>query len=228
MNTRVLVVDDTVVFRRIISDALAALPGVEVVGTASNGKLALARLASLQPDLLTLDIEMPEMNGIEVLEALVAAGSKAGVIMVSSNTVRGGQITVRALELGAFDFITKPEGGSPEDNLVVLRASLLPVIRAFERRREIRSILGNKPFAEQASPGCGASREIGAAVRIRDPFDRRLDRRTERACGSSSRPAAKAGRTPVHRAAHASLVHPGTRGTVAVKERDPRERGRSW
>jgi two-component system, chemotaxis family, protein-glutamate methylesterase/glutaminase len=146
MTTRVLVVDDTVIFRRIITDALAALPGVEVVGTASNGKLALARLASLQPDLLTLDIEMPEMNGIEVLEAMASAGSKAGVIMLSSNTVRGGQITIRALELGAFDFITKPEGGSAGENLVLLRAGLLPIIRAFERRREIRSILHNKPL----------------------------------------------------------------------------------
>ncbi len=74
---RVLVVDDTVVFRRIVSDALAGVPGVEVVGTASNGKLALARMAALQPDLVTLDIEMPEMNGIEVLEAMAPAGLKA-------------------------------------------------------------------------------------------------------------------------------------------------------
>lgn len=166
MNTRVLVVDDTVVFRRIISDALAALPGVEVVGTASNGKLALARLASLQPDLLTLDIEMPEMNGIEVLEALASAGSKAGVVMVSSNTVRGGQITIRALELGAFDFITKPEAGSPEDNLALLRTSLLPIIRAFERHREIRSVLHNKPLRNKPLP---AAAPIGKSVRRHGP-----------------------------------------------------------
>src|SRR6202050_2948944 len=113
MSIRVLVVDDTVVFRRIVSDALTGMPGVEVVGTAANGKLAMSRMTALQPDMVTLDIEMPEMNGIEVLEAMASAGSKAGVIMVSSNTIRGGQITIRALELGAFDFITKPEGCSP-------------------------------------------------------------------------------------------------------------------
>jgi two-component system chemotaxis response regulator CheB len=152
MNTRVLVVDDTALFRRVISDALAAVPGVEVVGTASNGKLALARLASLQPDLITLDIEMPEMNGIEVLQSMASSGSKAGAIMLSSNTVRGGQITIRALELGAFDFITKPEGGSPEENRELLRGRLGPIIRAFERRREIRSILENKP----SKPGAAA------------------------------------------------------------------------
>ena len=141
MSIRVLVVDDTVVFRRIVSDALAALPGVEVVGTASNGKLALARIASLQPDMVTLDIEMPEMNGIEVLEAMGPAGLKAGVIMLSSLTVRGGEMTVRALELGAFDFITKPEGGTPSTNLTLLRERLMPIIRAYERRRDIRAML---------------------------------------------------------------------------------------
>ena len=76
MSTRVLVVDDTALFRRIVTDALAAMPGVEVVGTAANGRLALARLASLRPDLVTLDIEMPEMDGIEVLEAMSAGGSR--------------------------------------------------------------------------------------------------------------------------------------------------------
>ena len=125
MSTRVLVVDDTVVFRRIVSDALNGMPGVEVVGTASNGRLAMSRLAALQPDLVTLDIEMPEMNGIEVLEAMAAAGMNTGVIMLSSLTVRGGELTVRALELGAFDFLTKPEGGDKETNLSHLRARLL-------------------------------------------------------------------------------------------------------
>jgi two-component system, chemotaxis family, protein-glutamate methylesterase/glutaminase len=145
MSTRVVVVDDTAVFRRIVADALAGIPGVEVVGTAANGKLAMSRMAALRPDLVTLDIEMPEMNGIEVLEAMRPAGLQCGVIVLSSLTVRGGQLTVRALELGAFDFITKPEGGSPEKNLEALRSTLGPMVRAFDRRREIRSILGTGP-----------------------------------------------------------------------------------
>ena len=145
MSIRVLVVDDTVVFRRIVSDALAGIPGVEVVGTAANGKLALSRMAALQPDLVTLDIEMPEMDGIAVLEAMGRAGLKAGVIMLSALTTRGGEMTVRALELGAFDFITKPEGGTPSSNLTGLHNSLAPMIRAFERRRDIRRMLGVEP-----------------------------------------------------------------------------------
>jgi len=141
VSLRVLVVDDTVVFRRVVSDALAGLAGVEVVGTASNGNLALSRIACLQPDLVTLDIEMPEKNGIEVLEAMRAQGLHAGVIVLSSLTTRGGEMTVRALELGAFDFITKPEGGAPAANIARLRDMLQPVIRAFEQRRDVRMML---------------------------------------------------------------------------------------
>jgi two-component system chemotaxis response regulator CheB len=144
MSMRVLVVDDTAVFRRAVSDALGGLPGVEVVGTANNGRMALGRLAALHPDLMTLDIEMPEMNGIEVLEAM-AADSPIGVIVLSALTVRGGEMTMRALELGAFDFVTKPDGGSREESLGLLRDRLAPILRAFQRRREIRSILGGKP-----------------------------------------------------------------------------------
>jgi two-component system chemotaxis response regulator CheB len=140
-----LVVDDTVVFRRIVSSALEGIPDVEVVGAAANGKLALSRIAALQPDLVTLDIEMPEMNGIEVLEAMKSAGLNAGVIVLSALTARGGQLTVRALELGAFDFLTKSEGGSPEENLARLRNDLLPMVRAFERRRDVRKMLRREP-----------------------------------------------------------------------------------
>lgn len=101
MTTRVLVVDDASIFRRIISEALSGIPGVEVAGTAANGKLALARLASLQPDLITLDIEMPEMNGLEMLEAMRTLGIQTSVIVLSSRTVQGGELTIRALEAGA-------------------------------------------------------------------------------------------------------------------------------
>jgi two-component system chemotaxis response regulator CheB len=168
MSTRVLVVDDTVVFRRIVSEALAGIPGVEVVGTASNGRLAMSRLAALQPDLVTLDIEMPEMNGIEVLEAISTAGLSAGVIMLSSLTVRGGEMTVRALELGAFDFLAKPEGGNQEANLTHLRARLLPMIRAFERRREIRSILSGG--AAQPPPEAVPQRVNAPATLLHRPL----------------------------------------------------------
>ncbi|MGD0363230.1 MAG: chemotaxis response regulator protein-glutamate methylesterase [Bryobacteraceae bacterium] len=174
MSTRVLVVDDTAIFRRIVSDALTGLPGVEVVGTAANGRMALARMAALQPDLLTLDIEMPEMNGIEVLEAMTAGKAKAAVIMLSALTRRGGEMTVRGLELGAFDFLTKPEGGSAERNLEHLRSRLLPMIRAFERRREIRDMLrGEGPACALGIPpaaACATPRPARTARRAGAPL----------------------------------------------------------
>jgi len=135
MSIRVLVVDDTVVFRRVVSDALAGLPGVEVAGAAANGKQALSRLAILRPDLMTLDIEMPEMNGIQVLQHMQATGLKTAVIVLSALTVRGGELTVRALELGAYDFLTKPEGGTPQENVALLRSRLLPLVQALQERR---------------------------------------------------------------------------------------------
>lgn len=175
MSTRVLVVDDAVLFRRVVSDALAGIPGVEVAGSASNGKLAMAKLAALLPDLMTLDIEMPEMNGLEVLEAMKAAGSRTGVIVLSSQTLSGGSLTIRALELGAFDFVTKPEGGSPEENLLQLRQRMLPIVRAFERRGEIRTILAGSGLSGPGKPpvvgsGVVASGPMAARPRTGSPI----------------------------------------------------------
>jgi len=118
---RVLVVDDTVVYRKIVSDALDEMPGVEVVGTANNGKIAMSKIASLKPDLLTLDIEMPEMNGLEVLAHMKAEAPDVGAIMLSTFTYKGGEMTMKALELGAFDFINKPIDLTQLENTVMVK-----------------------------------------------------------------------------------------------------------
>jgi two-component system chemotaxis response regulator CheB len=143
MSLRVLVVDDTALFRRVISDVLAALPDVEVVGTAPNGKIALERAASLSPDLITLDIEMPEMTGLEMLDALRQRNLKCGVVMVSALTRKGSDLTIRALERGAFDFITKPNAGDQQTTLTSISSALAPIVSAYRRHLEIRSILKN-------------------------------------------------------------------------------------
>ena len=109
MRLRTLVADDSVLFRRVLADLLGALPEIEVVGTAGNGRLAVQRVRELQPDLLTLDMEMPEMDGLSVMDALKPVGSQTAIIVVSALTKKGGQLTMRALEKGAFDFITKPD-----------------------------------------------------------------------------------------------------------------------
>jgi two-component system chemotaxis response regulator CheB len=141
MTLRVLVVDDTVTFRKILNDVLADIPGVEVVGTAHHGKMALSRIQTLQPDLVTLDIEMPEMDGLEVLEAIHSQKIDVGVIMVSAFTRRGSELTIRALELGAFDFITKSTEGDYAQNRESIRNSLMPLLKAYTQRRDIRAIL---------------------------------------------------------------------------------------
>lgn len=135
---RTLVVDDTALYRRAISDVLHSIEGVEVLGVASNGRLALARMADLQPDLITLDLEMPELNGIEVLEAISTWPRRPGVIVLSSHTAQGSALTMRALELGAFDFVTKPEGSPVAQSLDVLRSHLAPVVKAFACRSALR------------------------------------------------------------------------------------------
>ncbi len=147
---RVLVVDDTVLYRKIVSDVLAELPDVEVVGAAHNGKAALTKIKILKPDLMTLDIEMPEMNGLQVLEHLRRQKADMGVIMLSTLTQEGGAMTMKALELGAFDFIPKPQSGTMADNRAAIKKALAPMVRAFARSRTIRGILGRstRPVAK--------------------------------------------------------------------------------
>ncbi|MBF0101617.1 MAG: chemotaxis response regulator protein-glutamate methylesterase [Desulfobacterales bacterium] len=142
---KVLVVDDTIVYRKIVTDVLTEIPEVEVVGTANNGKIALAKINSLKPDLVTLDIEMPEMNGIDVLSWIKKEHPEIGAIMVSTLTYEGGELTIKALELGAFDFISKPQGASMAENKKSIIDTLVPMIRAYSRRRDIRNILKGKP-----------------------------------------------------------------------------------
>lgn len=116
---KALVVDDTIVYRKIIGDTLKQIPGIEVVGTASNGKIALSKIKTLKPDLMTLDIEMPEMNGIELLQELQNMDSPPLVIMVSTQTHQGGELTLRALELGAFEVLSKLEVLEAKDGDII-------------------------------------------------------------------------------------------------------------
>jgi two-component system chemotaxis response regulator CheB len=132
---KVLVVDDTIVYRKAVSDILAEMPGIEVVGVAHNGKIAVSKIQTLKPDLLTLDIEMPEMNGIEVLQYLQQHAPQVSAIMVSTLTSEGGDMTMRALELGAYDFILKPNTTNINESKQHLRTLLTPLIKAFQTGR---------------------------------------------------------------------------------------------
>ena len=105
---RVLVVDDAVVMRKLISETLSRDPGIEVVGVAANGHIALQKIASLNPDILTLDVEMPEMDGITTVRKLRKTHPKLPVIMFSTLTSRCAAFTLEALAAGATDYVAKP------------------------------------------------------------------------------------------------------------------------
>ncbi|MHB8974725.1 MAG: chemotaxis-specific protein-glutamate methyltransferase CheB [Pirellulaceae bacterium] len=108
---RVLVVDDSVVVRSIIADSIGATPGMKVVGTASDGQQALEILRTVRPDVVTLDIQMPKMDGLATLDAILTQ-YPIPVIMVSSMTKTGAEITLDALDRGALDYLAKPDYGA--------------------------------------------------------------------------------------------------------------------
>lgn len=152
MSMRVVIADDAILFRRVLSDVLSALPDVEVVGSAPNGRLALQKVRELKPDLLTLDLEMPELDGLGVLDALRQSGDKTMVIVVSALTRRGGDLTLKALEKGAFDFITKPDTDGAEKSRDSLRLELAPRLRALGHRLAVRNILRQTPARPAVAP----------------------------------------------------------------------------
>lgn len=136
---RILVVDDSVVIRRLLSDTLAADPALEVVGAASDGRIALTKIPLLKPDLITLDIEMPVMNGLETLAAVRTLYPKLPVIMFSTLTEHGASATLDALALGASDYATKPSAtGRPEVALQRIRVDLIPKIKALCGRASLK------------------------------------------------------------------------------------------
>jgi len=130
---RVLVVDDSVVIRRLVTHALEEDPALEVVGAAPNGSIGLERISQLNPDVITLDVEMPEMDGLEMLRRLrQSSNSNVRVIMFSTLTERGAEATMEALSLGADDYVTKAaNAGSLDCSMTILRAGLVPKIKQF-------------------------------------------------------------------------------------------------
>lgn len=149
---RVLVVDDTIVYRKAVSDILAEIPGIEVVGIAHNGKIAMSKIATLKPDLLTLDIEMPEMNGLEVLAEIQKNHTGIGAIMLSTLTADGSDMTLKALELGAFDFILKPQSATLQEGKNQIKAALRPILEAFRHSHTASSLLSAKGVFTRPPP----------------------------------------------------------------------------
>lgn len=135
---RVLVVDDSIVIRRLVTEALAKDPVIEVVGIAQNGKMALEKVGELKPDAVTMDIEMPIMNGIEAVRALRRTHPRLPVVMFSTLTERGGSATLDALAAGASDYVTKPSNvGSFAESQANIRDQLIPKLKALAGARRV-------------------------------------------------------------------------------------------
>lgn len=151
---RVLVVDDAAVVRRIVAELLTADAEIEVVGTAPHGRAALASLPGLAPDLITLDLEMPELDGLETLVQLRRQYPALPVIMLSGRTERGATATLDALARGASDYVTKPANlGSLALARAQLRDDLIPKIKALAgRTRRVAPARSPAPAPPRVAP----------------------------------------------------------------------------
>lgn len=182
MKYRVLVVDDSVVIRRIVRESLESDPEIEVVGVAANGRIALAMVGQYTLDAITLDIEMPEMDGLQTLRELRARGIRTPVIMFSTLTERGALATLDALAAGADDYVAKPANvGSVQDSMRRIRLDVIPKIKALCWKSK-----GNRPSfmpeprigtdGPSRSPAAIAPSAFTAAVSARAPgADQRVD-----------------------------------------------------
>jgi two-component system chemotaxis response regulator CheB len=142
---RVLIVDDSVIARRLITNAFSAHAEIAVVGTAENGVLALAKLPHLSPDAVILDVEMPGMDGIATLKHIRELYPRLPVIMFSTQTERGARVTFDALAAGANDYALKPSAQSGETLEGVVAQVLVPKLVAI-----VRPALADKPQARAA------------------------------------------------------------------------------
>lgn len=162
---RVLVVDDSTFMRSAIVALLEKDPEITVCGTAKDGQDCLAKVAQLQPDIITLDVEMPRMDGLTTLKELMRA-NPLPVLMVSSLTAEGAETTLKALEYGALDFIAKVSGADQEDFGVELRHKVKSIARrkAFLRLRYTRTSLEAGRSSPPSSSVGGSSSSLGSSA----------------------------------------------------------------
>lgn len=155
---KVLIADDSALMRRLLKDIFLADPSLEVIGAARDGEDLLEKARALHPDVITLDVNMPRMDGITALRILMEE-KIAPVVMVSSLTREGADITLQALELGAFDYVAKPGGTVTADMSSVSREMLSKVKAAAKSGLTVR-----RPARERAGRR-GARQPAGACVR---------------------------------------------------------------
>ena len=128
---QIMIVDDSVVVRKVLTDVLSSDPDLAIAGWASNGRLALAKLQTLRPDVILLDVEMPEMNGLETIPGIRKILPRTPIIMFSTLTEGGAEATLDALALGASDYLAKPSNQNMAATSESIRRDLIPKIKAL-------------------------------------------------------------------------------------------------
>ncbi|MBB5876469.1 MULTISPECIES: protein-glutamate methylesterase/protein-glutamine glutaminase [Xanthomonas] len=163
---RVLIVDDSAVVRQILTEILSGAPGVEVVGSAADPLLAREKIKRLNPDVITLDVEMPRMDGLAFLENLMRL-RPTPVVMISSLTERGADTTLQALSLGAVDFVSKPKldvarglEGYAEEIITKVKNAAKAKVRALDRPAT------PKPASATATPAAVSSLKFRTTDRL--------------------------------------------------------------
>ncbi len=158
---RVLIIDDSALVRQLLTEVFANNPEFEVVGTAPDPIIAREKIKALSPDVLTLDIEMPRMNGIEFLEKLMRLRPMP-VVMISTLTIEGADITLQALELGAIDYVAKPTTNLSK-SMDSLRSEILTKVRTAARARIRSHAMSSRPVGAPTmlAPSAHGRRIIG-------------------------------------------------------------------
>lgn len=229
---RVLIVDDSAFMRHALGRLLGGSPGIEIVGSAGNGEEGLAMARALRPDVITLDVEMPVLDGLAMLERLMVE-TPTRVVMLSSQTTAGAKTTLDALEFGAIDFVSKPSGlysidvGRVGDELVakITAATGMPKV-AFDRH--CRTALKNLALTEKAAPEGGgragaAKGTPSSAAGVGDAAPRRGDRPASASKGAASKLVVVASSTGGPSALHAIArdLPPRLGAAVAVVQHMP-------
>lgn len=173
---RIMVVDDTVTYRKIMSEVVLGIKGATLTATAPNGKLALKKLEVDKPDVVLCDVEMPEMDGLETLKHINEKYPEIGVIMVSGASKRSANLTIECLNAGALDFVPKPEGMGLSESMEFLREKITPLLTLYSTKKMARRARGKAPVNVRSNkvverPMAAAPKRAVAQVPLPKRFD---------------------------------------------------------
>lgn len=168
MELRVLIIDDSLLFRQVIKEILTDLDHVEVIGTASNGSIGLKKVEQQRPDVVTLDVEMPIMDGLQTLPQIKQEAPNTDVIMISSLTKAGAATTIKALSAGALDFIEKPDEDDPDQAEEHLRRQLKRIINMLVTKK-ILATDGKAKFPKAPPPPSESLKKEAPPPQVKQP-----------------------------------------------------------